>query len=130
MDMVGRVKGILLKPKQEWEVIAGEKTSTADLYKSYVVILAAIGPVAAVIGTSIVGVHLPMVGSWRVPITTAIASAVVQYVLTLVGVYVLAFVIDLVVLTMVTTIAALVGTFIGVYALKTTSASRTAQRMS
>lgn len=94
MDMVGRVKGILLKPKQEWEVIAGEKTSTADLYKSYVVILAAIGPVAAVIGTSIVGVHLPMVGSWRVPITTAIASAVVQYVLTLVGVYVLAFVID------------------------------------
>lgn len=94
MDMVGRIKGILLKPSQEWEVVAGETTGIADLYKSYVVILAAIGPVAAVIGTSIVGIRVPFVGTYRVPIGTAIASAVVQYALTLVGVYVLALIID------------------------------------
>jgi hypothetical protein len=94
MDLVGRIKGILLKPKQEWDVIAGETTSIAELYKSYVVILAAIGPVAGIIGTSLVGITLPFVGTFRVPITTAVASAVVQYVLTLVGVYVLALVID------------------------------------
>ncbi len=94
MDLVGRIKGILLKPAQEWEVIAGESTSIADLYKSYIVVLAAIGPAAAVIGWSIVGVSLPYAGSFRVPITTAIASGVVQYILTLVGVYILAMVID------------------------------------
>lgn len=94
MDMVGRIKGILLKPSLEWEVVAGETTGIAELYKSYVVILAAIGPVAAVIGTSIVGIRVPFVGTYRVPIGTAIASAVVQYALTLVGVYVLALIID------------------------------------
>lgn len=94
MDIVARSKAILLRPKEEWEVVAGEKSSIAELYKSYVIILAAIGPVAAVIGTSIVGVHLPFVGSFRVPITTAIASGIVRYLLTLVGVYVLALVID------------------------------------
>jgi hypothetical protein len=94
MDLVGRIKGILLRPVQEWEIISGEATGIAELYKSYIVILAAIGPVAAIIGTSIVGISLPFVGSFRVPITTAFASAVVQYVLTLVGVYVLALIID------------------------------------
>lgn len=94
MDMVARVKGILLKPREEWEVVAGEETGISDLYKSYILILAAIGPVAGIIGMSIVGIRLPFMGSFRVPITTSIASAIVQYVLTLVGVYVLAFIID------------------------------------
>ncbi|PIP42926.1 MAG: YIP1 family protein [Deltaproteobacteria bacterium CG23_combo_of_CG06-09_8_20_14_all_60_8] len=94
MDMVERVKGILLQPKQEWEVIAGETTSIVELYKSYIIILGAIGPIAAVIGMSIVGVNIPFAGSFRVPITTSIAAGVVQYILTLVGVYVLARVID------------------------------------
>jgi uncharacterized protein YqgC (DUF456 family) len=56
--------------------------------------LAAIGPVAFFIGMSIVGVSLPLGGSYRVSISSGIASAVVQYVLTLASVYVLAFVID------------------------------------
>lgn len=94
MEMVERVKGILLKPKQEWEVIAGETTSIGELYKTYIFILAAIGPIAAVIGMSIVGVSIPFVGSFRVPIVTSIASGIAQYALTLVGVYAMAIVID------------------------------------
>jgi len=94
MNLVERVKGILLNPKQEWQTIAGESTTIADLYKNYIIILAAIGPVASIIGMSIVGISLPFVGSFRIPITTAITSAVVQYILTLVGVYVLALIID------------------------------------
>jgi hypothetical protein len=94
MSMVDRIKGILLKPKEEWQTIAGETTSIPDLYKSYIVILAAIGPVASVIGMSIVGISMPFIGSFRIPITTSIASAVVHYVLTLGGVYVLALIID------------------------------------
>ncbi len=91
---VGRIKGILLNPKAEWPVIAGERSSVAELYLGYIVILAAIGPIASIIGMSIVGMSLPIVGSYRLPITTAISSALVTYVLTLVGVYLLALIID------------------------------------
>lgn len=94
MDLVGRVKGIVLNPKQEWQTIAGETSTIADLYKSYIVILAAIGPVASIIGMSIIGISLPFTGSYRVPIGSSLASAIVQYVLILAGVYILALVIN------------------------------------
>jgi hypothetical protein len=94
MNLVERVKGILLKPKQEWQTISGETTTIPELYKTYIIILAAIGPVASIIGMSIVGISLPFVGSFRIPITTSIASAAVHYILTLVGVYILALIID------------------------------------
>lgn len=94
MNMIARIKGILLNPTQEWQTISNESTTIAELYKNYVVFLAAIGPVAAVIGMSIVGINLPFVGAVRIPITTALASAIVQYILTLVGVYVIALIID------------------------------------
>lgn len=94
MNLVERVKGILLRPKEEWQTIAGETTTIADLYKSYVILLAAIGPIASIIGMSIVGISMPFVGSFRMPITTSIASAAVHYTLTLAGVYILALIID------------------------------------
>jgi hypothetical protein len=94
MNITERIKGILFRPKEEWQTIAGETTPIAALYKNYIIVLAAIGPVASFIGMSLVGVSLPVGGSYRVSITTGIASAVVQYGLTLVGVYVLALIID------------------------------------
>jgi hypothetical protein len=94
MNIVERVKGILLKPKEEWQIISGETTPIPELYKTYIMKLAAIGPVASIIGMSIVGISLPFVGSFRIPITTSITSAIVNYILTLVGVYILALIID------------------------------------
>jgi len=94
MNITERIKGILLKPQEEWQTIAGETTPIAELYKNYIILLAAIGPVAAFIGLSLVGVSLPVGGTYRVPITTGILHAIIQYGLTLVGVYVLAFIID------------------------------------
>ena len=94
MTLVERVKRILLQPKQEWEVIAGESTTTPDLYRNYIIPLAAIGPVASIIGMSIVGIGMPFGSAFRIPIVTAILSAGVHYVLSLVGVYVLALIID------------------------------------
>jgi hypothetical protein len=94
MDIVARVKGILLNPKEEWKVISAEKTTIPDLYRNYILILAAIGPVASIIGMSIIGINLPFMGAYRMPFLTAVSSALVQYILTLAGVYVLALVID------------------------------------
>jgi hypothetical protein len=89
MNLTERVKGILLKPTQEWQTIAGETTSIPELYQRYVVILAAIGPIASVIGMSFVGFR-----GFRISLSTSLASGIVQFVLSLVSVYVLARVID------------------------------------
>lgn len=99
MNRVERVKKILLQPKSEWQIIATETTTIAELYKGYIVPLAAIGPVASIIGMSVVGISMPLIGTYRIPIGTSIAHAVVSYALTLVGVYILSFIINAVAFT-------------------------------
>jgi hypothetical protein len=94
MNLIERIKGIVLKPKQEWQTISGETTTIKELYTTYIIILAAIGPVASLIGVSIIGVSLPGVGTIRVPFAATIASTVVHYILNLASVYILALVID------------------------------------
>jgi len=94
MNLVERVKNIILKPKQEWNVIDTEAAQTIDLYKSYVIPLAAIGPIAALIGTTLIGISLPGVGTYRVPLGSAIGQMIVVYILSLIGVYVMALIID------------------------------------
>jgi Yip1 domain len=93
MDIVQRAKNILLQPKQEWQVIAGESTTVKDIYLQYVVILAAIPAVAAFIGLAFVGVGAFGV-SYRVPVVSALAHMITSYVLALAMVYVLALIID------------------------------------
>lgn len=94
MGLVDRVKNILLNPRQEWEVIDGEVTTPADLYKGYIIPLAAIPAIAQAVGNSVFGITIPLVGTYRTPVGSAITGAVIQYVLTLAGVYVLALIID------------------------------------
>jgi Yip1 domain len=89
MDLVGRVKGILLDPKAEWQVIEGEPADTGALLKGYVAILAAIPAVCGFIGTSIIGL-----GGYRTPLLLGFVSAIGSYLITFVGVYVMAFVVD------------------------------------
>ncbi|MGH8573285.1 MAG: Yip1 family protein [Gammaproteobacteria bacterium] len=94
MGLADRVKKILLTPKTEWQVIDGEVITTADLYKGYIIPLAAIGPIASAIGSSVFGLPVPFVGTIRQPIGQAITGAVVSYVLMLVGIFVLGLIID------------------------------------
>jgi hypothetical protein len=94
MNLVQRVKQIVLSPRTEWAVIDVEPTTPAALYTGYIMPLAAIGPVSQVIGYSVFGITVPFMGTYRVPIGSAITSAVVSYVLTLVATYVLALIID------------------------------------
>jgi hypothetical protein len=89
MDLVSRVKGILLDPKAEWQVIEREPTDTGALLKGYVAILAAIPAVCGFLGTSIIGI-----AGYRTPFLFGIVSAIVGYLITFVGVYVMAFVVD------------------------------------
>ena len=94
MALVQRVQNICLKPKQEWEVIAGETSSTADLLKNYALPLAAIGAVAGFIGLSFVGMSVPFLGTYRVPMVTGLVSGAVGLAIQLASVFVLGLIID------------------------------------
>jgi hypothetical protein len=84
MNLVERVKAILLQPNSEWPVIEREPGDAGYLFSNYVAILAAIPPVCGFIGTSIIGVG----------IVSGLLHAIVSYALTLAGVFVVAYVID------------------------------------
>ncbi len=82
-----------MKPKETWPVIAAEPATTQSIYVPYVVALAAIGPVAGLIGGQLVGVSVLGV-TWHPPIGVALTSAILSYGLTLATVFILALVID------------------------------------
>src|ERR1700674_160875 len=84
MNLVERVKAILLTPKTEWSVIEREPGDVAYLFTNYVAILAAIPAVCSFIGAVLIGI----------PIVPALIGAIVGYALTFVGVYVMALIID------------------------------------
>ncbi len=92
--LIARVKAILIAPKTEWPAIDAENTSTADLYKNYILILAAIPAIAGFIKGSVLGYSIPFVGHFRVPIGSGLSSAIVSYALGLVAVYLVALIID------------------------------------
>ena len=95
MKLVERAKNILIQPKSEWGVIAAEPTSAPELYKGYIMPLAAIGPLASIIGLSLVGISLPfMGGTYRVPLVNSITHAIASYILTLLGVFIIALIIN------------------------------------
>lgn len=50
MNLIERAKGILLSPKTEWPVIAAEPMTPQSIYTGWVMILAAIGPLAILVG--------------------------------------------------------------------------------
>jgi hypothetical protein len=83
MNLVERVKNILLTPKTEWPVIAAEATDVKSLYINYIVILAAIPAVAGILGLLIM--HFAV---------AAVGYAIVQYILTLIMVFLVALLID------------------------------------
>jgi len=94
MSLQDRVKNILLRPQEEWTVIAGERSRIGELYVSYVAPLAAIGPLASVVGLSVIGYGNPVTGHYRVAFGNSITQAIVTYVSSLIGIYVLAVVIE------------------------------------
>ena len=56
MNLIQRAQDILLKPKDTWPAIAAEPATVSSIYQNWLLIVAAIPPVAAFIGLSIIGV--------------------------------------------------------------------------
>jgi hypothetical protein len=94
MNLIDRAKKIVLTPKSEWQVIAPEAASVGGLYRSYIIPLAAIGPVAQFIGGTLIGVSVPFIGNIRTPIIWGFSQMVLGYVLSLAAVYIIGLIID------------------------------------
>jgi hypothetical protein len=93
MALIQRVQDILLKPKQTWPVIAAEPTNTAAIYTGYVMILAAIGPIASFLALSLIGMGGFGFG-FGASIFWGLTSLVIRYLVALAMVFVLALVVD------------------------------------
>ncbi len=92
-NLVERIKRILFSPEAEWTQLAAEPATIKGLYTGYACILAAIGPLAQLIGSQLFGFHAFWL-SYRPPLISSIVGAIVSYVLSLVGVFVFALIID------------------------------------
>ena len=88
-----RVKNILVTPKTEWQRIDAEPATIAGIYRSYVFILAAIPPLATLIGSLLFGYSAFGI-TYRPPVATAIAAAAISFALSLAAVYVMALIIE------------------------------------
>jgi len=76
MNLVERIKAIVMDPRNEWVKIAAEPASVQSLYTGWIMILAAVGPIAM-----LVAMH-------------SIQFAIAQYVLSLIITFVLALIVD------------------------------------
>ena len=94
MDIVNRVKNILVAPKQEWVTIEAERLPSANLLTSYLLLLALIPAVCqfigqGLIGTSVLGIKVGGTIAW------GLRSAIISYVTMVAGAYLTAWVINL-----------------------------------
>jgi hypothetical protein len=92
--IIARAKGMLLTPRAEWPVVATEPDTIGGLFSGYILLLAAIPVLVSFLASTVIGVSVPLLGTYRIGIAAALTGAVVRYALTLVGVYVVALIVD------------------------------------
>jgi len=86
MNVVDRIKGILLAPRSEWPAIAAEPATVQSIYTGWVMLLAAIGPIMILLGSAL---FASVFG-----IGFGLRAAIAAYVNSLVAVAVLALIVD------------------------------------
>ena len=92
--IIERAKGIILTPKTEWEKIAAEPADVMSLFTGYAAILAVIPAVCGLLGSTLIGVSLPIIGTVRTPMGSALAHMVLGYVFGLAVIYAVSWVVN------------------------------------
>jgi hypothetical protein len=91
--LLARAKNILLTPKTEWPVIAGEAETVQGLYTKYIIWIAAVPAVFGFIKNSLIG-HSFFGVTVQTGIASGLAGMIVHYLLVLVMLFVMALIID------------------------------------
>ena len=92
MTLVDRVRNICVSPSREWPVIEQENTPPGELLTGYLLPLAAVGAIAGVIGSSIIG--LPFLGA-RASLISSLVGACIGIVFTVIGCFVIGLIINM-----------------------------------
>jgi hypothetical protein len=85
-NLVSRVKNLLTRPRFEWPVIEDEYATTETLFRNYAVLLAAIGPIAGLLGGIAFGDDKSLLGM--------LVGGALGYVASLVVTFIMGYVID------------------------------------
>lgn len=88
-SLIDRIKNLLMTPKTEWPKIDAEPATVQGLFTGYVLLLAAIGPIAIIVGQQVFGIY-----GVKPSLQFTLTSAVLTYVLSIVSVYVNGLIID------------------------------------
>jgi hypothetical protein len=89
MNIADRAKNIIITPKTEWPAIAAEEPNVGQIISGYVIPLALIPAIAAMLGYGLIGRGPASSFTW------GIAMAIIGFVVALGGVYLTAYVIDM-----------------------------------
>jgi hypothetical protein len=93
MNLINRVKNMIVSPDKEWDVINGEQPNTAGVITGYVLPLAGAAAVAAFIGYGLIGFNAGF-GIHMKGMDWGIYQALIILVMALASVFIGAFVID------------------------------------
>ncbi len=92
--VISRLRNIVLAPREEWPVIAGEAATPASIYTGYLLLLAAVPAVIGLLDSAVFGYSVPFLGTVRLGFGAALQNAAVSYVASLAGVYVFALIVN------------------------------------
>jgi hypothetical protein len=94
MNIIERVKNIILKPKEEWTVISQETTTATQIVLGYLLLLALIPAICQFVRYGLIGYNISFYGHMAGSFTAGIRYAVIAYLSTVFGAYLSAFIID------------------------------------
>jgi hypothetical protein len=92
--IIERAKLVMTNPTGCWDSIAAEQTTVKELFVKYAAPLAAIPAICGFIGLAIIGVQVPVLGTWHSPFIPQLLASLVQYGASLAMMYVAALVIQ------------------------------------
>jgi Yip1 domain len=100
MSIVDRAKNMILKPADEWNVVAAEPATVGGLFTGYAMILAVIPLVAGILFTGLLGVSAASFGGMggagmaSMGLTAVVGMAVIGYVLSLITLYLMSMIVN------------------------------------
>ncbi|OPY67993.1 MAG: Inner membrane protein YohC [Syntrophorhabdaceae bacterium PtaU1.Bin034] len=89
MELLEKVRDILLQPRQAWPELKQEATTIKGIYVYYAAVLAAIPSVAYLLGMTLVGISF-LGTRYRAPFLGTLGYTVTSYILNLAALYVFA----------------------------------------